>query len=131
MKRAALFVLIIVGFTVPACKIPPPDSVAGRVISCSTDAVRSDWPKVLGPVNDCLAGQGDAVACLDLVTTTTKVAVDVVACVVRREGSEAHAAAQVNPRNTRDARRSDRARAYIRAKGVIFADDQPLPLSDR
>lgn len=120
---------MVLGFAAAAlagsCRVPTPQSIGGRVISCSTEAVKTQWPKVVGPVNDCLTRPdgSDWRACLDVITSTADVAIDVVACVVKGQGASFADSAAVNPDDTRSARAAHRARQYV--EGVRFEGDGP------
>jgi len=104
------------------CRPPTPGTPAGDLIQCGTEAVQRNWPRVLGPANTCLTG-GSATACLiGLIDPVAGITEDVIACVVRREGSDFNAAAQANPVDTRSARAASNARKFLGDRGYRFAE---------
>lgn len=117
---AILSVLVVV----PSCKTGGGEPTGpGKAISCGGDALAHCAPDLLGPTNECLAGTGDVVACVTgFLKPAGCMGLDVLACMVRHEGSAASAAASANPNNTVDARRAERAREFIRREGVTFKD---------
>jgi hypothetical protein len=127
MKRAILFLALVCSsaLLIPSCRARPDGGLgAPRVVDCASQAVAAHAPEALGPVNVCLAGQGDVQACLlGLIQPAIGITVDVVGCLTRKEGSAASAASQANPENTVDARRAQRAREFLekmRERGFSF-----------
>lgn len=117
MKRAILFLALVcsTALLIPSCRARP-DSGLGmpRVIDCASQAVAGHAPEALGPVNSCLAGEGDIQACLlGLTQPAIGITVDVVGCLTRKEGSAASAASQANPSDTVDARKATRAKEFL------------------
>ncbi|HYF53043.1 MAG TPA: hypothetical protein VEA41_02165 [Salinarimonas sp.] len=111
------------GALVGGCRVPPPGTPAGVAIKCTTEAVRDSWPTVLPRVNTCLTQMDSSwEGCLDAIPSAVGVAIDVVACVVRNQGSEFAHAAETNPGDKRSARGADRAREYLQEKGWVFAE---------
>lgn len=111
---------------VGGCRVRPPGTpgtLVGRVVSCSTDAVRTQWPRVIGPVNDCLTGPegADWQGCLNLVAQVAGVAIDVVACTVKHQAGSYAEAAAANPKDARSGRAAVRSQEYMSA--VTYADD--------
>lgn len=131
MKRALLFLALVCSsaLLIPSCRGGRPDEGLGmpRVIDCASQAVANHAPEALGPVNVCLAGEGDVQACLlGLVRPAVGITLDVVGCLTRKEGSAASAASQANPENTVDARRAARSRTFLekmRERGYAFTGD--------
>lgn len=124
-RDALMWLVVFLALDSIACRVPPPGTLAGRVISCTTEAVRTQWPTVVAPVNDCLAlpDGSDWRGCLDVIVRTTKVGIDVVACVVKGQGERFAAAAATNPDDVRSSRAAGRARAYT--EGVKFEGEGP------
>jgi hypothetical protein len=104
------------------CKVPPPNTVGGRVVSCTTQAVRDNWPAAIGPVNSCLVSASASACLLALIRPLAGITEDVVACLVRDQGSEFAHAAQANPGDTRSATAAANARNYLAEQGYTFAD---------
>jgi hypothetical protein len=93
------------------------------LIACSGDALAHCAPDLLGPVNECLSGKTDVVACLTgFARPAGCTAIDYIACLVRHEGSAASAAAQANPSDSMDVRRAARAHEYLERIGAQFAE---------
>jgi hypothetical protein len=119
MFPVVLLILTLSGST--SCGHTPP-TVSG-VISCGSEAIQRCAPTALPAVNDCLAGDGDVVACLvGLIQPVGCMTQETIACVVRKEGSSANAAAQANPSDTVDAKRASRAKEYLTRQNIRFAD---------
>ncbi len=107
-----------------SCRFPPTETQP-KVIRCGIEAVQQNWPKAIGPVNTCLAGTDDVTACLlALISPVAGITHDVIACVVRKEGSEFTHAARANPWDTRSARSADRAREFLTKQGYQFAENE-------
>lgn len=128
MMRALLFLALVcsTALLIPSCRTTRPDGLgAPRVVDCATQAVAQRAPEALGPVNVCLAGEGDVQACLlSLISPATGITLDTIGCLVRKEGSAASAASQANPDNTVDARRASRSRDFLekmQQRGYSFA----------
>ncbi len=102
---------------------PGRPGVVSGVISCTTDAVRSSWPRALGPVNSCLVAPANVTACLlSLIDPVAGITESVIACLVRQQGSEFAASAQANPGDTRSVRAAENARAFIAERGYVYAE---------
>lgn len=121
---AVLLAALSASLAVPSCRVPPPTTGVGKIISCGTDAVRSCGPMTLPAVNTCLAGDGDVTSCLlGLIRPATCVTEEVVACLVRHEGAEFAHAAQANPDDVRSFRCADRAKTFLEQRRYVFQDD--------
>jgi hypothetical protein len=128
MKRALLFLALVcsTALLIPACRAKPDGGLgAPRVIDCASQTVAAHAPESLGPVNTCLAGDGDIQACLlGLLQPAIGITVDVVGCLTRKEGSAASAASQANPDDAVDAKRAARAKDFLEkmdARGFQFS----------
>src|SRR4051794_18758385 len=102
MKHFAQLLCLAV-FALAAC--PKPTPAPGQPpgpVQCGTNAVEQCAPSALGGVNDCLSGFADITSCLiSLIQPATCVTYQVVACLVRHEGTAAEHAAQANHDDTR------------------------------
>lgn len=104
-----------------ACRVPHPDTWQGKAIRCSGEALERCWPTVMGPVNTCLGGEEASTCLLALIKPGTCTAEEIVACLVRKSGSEAVHASQANPADIRSARMATNAKAWIAERGYEFA----------
>jgi len=127
MKRALLFLALVCSsaLLLPGCPVTPDKGLgAPRAIDCTLQAGAAQAPQALGPVNSCLAGHGDVLACaLGLVGPATGFTLDLIGCLVKREGSAASAASQANPADQVDAARAQRSREFLEkmaARGYQF-----------
>jgi hypothetical protein len=123
--RLALALLLLV--TACRCRMPSPESPAGRLIQCSTEAVAQNWHKALPGVNTCL-GRDDAPPAIDtcllgLIAPAVGVTEDVLACVLRRQGERFAASASTNPDDQFSARAAGNAQGFMARRGYRFADD--------
>jgi hypothetical protein len=122
LTSVAIISVLLLALALGGCRLPPTGTVGGRVVDCTTATVKGQWPRVVGPVNSCLSrpdGENWR-GCLDLLTTSLGVAVDVVACVVRGQGEAFRDASNANPMDVRSARAGWRAEEY--ARGFTFAE---------
>jgi hypothetical protein len=116
---AALAVILT---TCPGCRGPVKTWVGG-VVSCSTDAVKANWPRAYPEVQRCLVSlEVDPIVCLDAIPTVLSIGIDVVACIVRGSGQEAASQANANPDDIASRRKADRASTYLIAKGFQFQE---------
>lgn len=123
---AKLLAALAVFLALPACHPQGKDSGLGapRVIDCASQAIGAHAGEALGPVNGCLAGEGSVDACLlSLLAPAAGITVDLIGCLVKKEGSAASAASQANPDDSADAQRSARAKEFLshmQARGFSF-----------
>lgn len=123
-QTVATVVLLCAGLVVAivACPKPPPGpGTPHGIVECGAQAVQACAPGALPAVNECLSGTGPVVPCL-LGKIGGCVTYDVLACLVRHEGSAASAAYQANPEDTRDHWRAQRAREFLERTGAKFND---------
>jgi hypothetical protein len=116
--------LIIGVVDLAACPHPTPGPGAPHgIVQCGTEAVQACAPSALPAVNECLSGSGDVTSCLlGLIQPAGCVTYEVIACLVRHEGSAAEHAYQANPQDTRDHWRAQRAREFLEGQRVQFND---------
>ena len=118
MKHILALVLLLT-----ACRLPPPDSKAGKVIRCGTDAVLNNFGKALPSVNTCISSAPDYEGCLfGLIDPVVGITEDVIACVLRDQGAKFAAQAEANPGDSVSARAAVRAQAFINHHQYVFAD---------
>lgn len=102
----------------PGPGTPPPTPAV-----CSGHLLEQCAPQVLPLVGECLAATSDVVGCVLAITRVVGCATyEILACVVRHEGSAASAAYQANPEDTRDHWRAQRAREFLERTGAKFND---------
>lgn len=125
-KVLAAVLLVLSVAALPACPHPQPGPVVpgpGKVITCGTNAIQTCGPEALPAVNECLAGLDDVVGCLiGLIKPAGCLTYEVIACLVRHEGSAAGTAARANPADTVDVRRAARAKEFIDRQQIQFQD---------
>jgi hypothetical protein len=105
------------------CPRPPPGpgTPPSAPAVCSGNLIAECAPQVLPLVGECLAATSDVVACVLGITRLVGCATyEILACVVRHEGSAASAAYQANHEDTRDHWRAQRAREFIERTGAKF-----------
>lgn len=120
LALASVAVLLLAGCPHPN---PAPNAPHPDVIQCGTQAVQTCAPQTLPAVNECLSGTGDVTACLlGLVKPGGCLAYEVIACLVKHEGSAANAAWQANAGDLRDQLRAARAKEFLEGQHVTFAD---------
>lgn len=95
---------------------------------CSGHLLEECAPLALPLVGECLTGGADVVGCILGITRIVGCATyEILACVVRHEGSAASAAAQANPKDTRDRWRAQRAKEFLERTGAKFNDEGSGP----
>lgn len=114
---------------VSGCPKPPPGPGEPHgIVQCGTEAVQACAPSALPAVNGCLSGTGDVTSCLlGLIQPVGCITYEVVACLVRHEGSAAEHAWQANPEDTRDHWRAQRAKEFLEGQRVKFNDEGSGP----
>jgi hypothetical protein len=113
-------------FLVAGCPKPSPGVEAGPhpgVVQCGTNAVEKCAPSALPAVNGCLTGRGDITSCLiSLIHPAACWTYEVVVCLTRHEGAAAQRAYDLNPQDTRDGWRAQRAKEFLDKQQVQFSD---------
>lgn len=119
MKRVLCLVVLL---DLAGCPKPgPPGTPTHGVIQCATEAIQKCAPGALPAVSECLSGESDVTACLlGLIQPAGCITYQVVACLVRHEGSAADHAAQANPADAIDVRRARRAKEFLTETGAQF-----------
>jgi hypothetical protein len=117
---AGIVLGILIG-SITACPKPTPGQPPPTPAKCSGHLLESCAPQVLPLVGECLAATSDVVGCILAITRVVGCATyEILACVVRHEGSAAEHAAQANPADTRDQWRAQRAREFLDRTNATF-----------
>lgn len=124
MKLFAAFLLTLVLTSATGCRVPPPDSTAGKWIRCSGAAIEQNWHQALPAVNGCLTGIDDGWRdCLvGLINPAVGITEDVIACVTRDQGTKFADSALANGQDVRSLRAAERASAWLGERRYVFAD---------
>jgi hypothetical protein len=111
------------------CACPHPTGEPPRQPAiCSGNLIEECAPLVLPLVGECLAARSDVVPCILGITKVVGCAsYEILACVVRHEGSAANAAWQANPQDSRDHWRAARAKEFLEKTGAKFNDEGSGP----
>ena len=109
----AIIAYVTISLTCFGCRLPPPGTTGRKVIDCSAEAIQQQWPGAIGPVNTCLTGGGSYACLLGLIRPAAGITEDLIACLVRNQGSEFAAAAAINFDDVRSARAAESARAFL------------------
>jgi hypothetical protein len=116
LGSAAALLTALVLLALPGCQPKPRTDGLGPpgIVRCGSEAVGKHAIDALPGINQCLAGEGDVMACiLGLVQPAAGILVDTVLCVTSHEGAAARAAATGNPFDERDRRRAARAEEFL------------------
>ncbi len=120
------FAAVLLAVYFAGCKTGGPEGPTGpMVFDCSKQAVSDNWAHAYPQVMHCLTAIiADPVACLDAVPVAAKVAVDVVACIVRDVGKEAGMREGDKDVDAVTVRKAERSREYLSRRQWTFEGAQ-------
>lgn len=114
---------VVIALLFQACPRPTGEPPRQPAV-CSGHLIEECAPLALPLVGECLAAASDVVPCILGITRIVGCATyEILACVVRHEGSAAEHAYQANPQDTRDHWRAQRAREFLERTGAKFNDE--------
>jgi hypothetical protein len=120
-----------------SCRHPLPGpgepQASAPKIHCGTEAVEACAPSLLSGINDCINSNDDVTACImmSVVKPVGCAVFEVVACLVRGEGSKAEHLAQaerssgvgiMGPAGSVNWRRAERAKEFLERSGAKFEE---------
>lgn len=123
MRRiSAAFLLAVVMFA--GCRVPAPGTPGRRLVDCSVDVIKRQSINAIDPVNDIIADGGltDSEAKSQLINLGIDIGQDVLACVLRDQGTRFAQSADANPADRKSVVAARRAQEYLRDHNVQFAD---------
>lgn len=120
LARAYLVALAFAAFATDSGCAHPIGAGVSKVINCASAAIQDGFSKILPAVNSCVAGSDESYEpCL--VGLIGQGGEDLLACVLRDQGTKFLDSARANPKDAVSVRSAAHAQAFMAKRGYRFA----------